>query len=367
MLERKLRLENKKAGRFLSGIRPPFFVKFQRERGTGDMKKWKKQICLLLSLFVTCMNIYMGDGTLAYAQNIRNEEIEPYDEVYVIDDADGLNGGTYEGQEYCKIAYSDNWGSGNNHEGNAAGHYKNTDSWSDTAGAVCTITFTGTNLKFYSQKKAYSTNAKASFSLDGGEGREVSFDGGNQTLYQQFLYDTGVLPFGTHVLTITVQGLTIIDRVEVSCFKRADDSENAEKTASGDNDLFRFQYSGNWQTTTNVAGCYRENNHWSDDSSAYLEFEFTGTSLKYYTQKASHLGKALFSVDGGEETLVDLYSSQEENQVLVYEAGNLGQGRHKLKVQVTGEKNESSIGCYVVADRIDVYETNCSHAEPMKI
>lgn len=58
-------------------------------------KKWKKQISILLCLFLVCTNLYVGNVTRVYAQNEQ-----PYDEVYHFDDYNTADT-EYEGKEYC--------------------------------------------------------------------------------------------------------------------------------------------------------------------------------------------------------------------------------------------------------------------------
>lgn len=178
--------------------------------------RWRRQIGILLCLLLTCTNLYVGNISRVYAQNEGEgmtpspEMASPYDEVYVIDD-DNIKGTEYEGKEFCQIEYSDGWADQDG--GGGQGCYQDTDHWTDTKGATCTITFVGTNLKFYSRTS--NNFGAADFSLDGGEAVEGNFWSGKQT-ENTFLYDTGILDCREHVLTITAKGLIVMDRVEVS-------------------------------------------------------------------------------------------------------------------------------------------------------
>ena len=121
---------------------------------------------------------------------------------------------------------------------------------------------------------------------------------------------------------------------------------------------FNFSEGWTYEKADSSVGCYEDDNHWSDAEGAVLTIQFTGTNVKYFAQKAANLGYAAFSIDYGEEEEINLYQAEKENQVLIYESGDLQPGEHTLKVRVTGKAGIEGGTGVVVADKIEVY---CNH------
>ncbi len=212
--------------------------------------------------------------------------------------------------------------------------------YSNQAGDTINIRFVGTNLKYYGAKA--NNHGIAAFSLDGGTETNVDCYAANREA-NALLFDTGVLAYGEHVVKVRVTGeknaaasdyYFNADKIEVSAGGR----QNVVNDHTQGDGEFQFHYSGVWTPSTDAA-CYQGDNYWSNTKDAYLTFKFTGTSVKYYSTKAGNIGMAAFSIDDGEEQLVDLYQANKADQQLAYEAGGLTPGSHTLKVRVTGEKN----------------------------
>jgi DNA-binding beta-propeller fold protein YncE len=125
---------------------------------------------------------------------------------------------------------------------------------------------------------------------------------------------------------------------------------NDNTTGTGTN---QFEYVGTWSYGAQ-SGAYQNDNHWSNATNAYYQVRFNGTQAKLYMGKASLHGIAAVSVDGGSETLIDLYAATRADGVLVYTSPTLAAGSHTLKVRVTGTKNASAGDTFVIADRVDV-------------
>ena len=323
-------------------------------------KKFRKQICILLCLFLTCMDLYVGNGSQVYAQGqgeaAKGESSDaspfaPYDQVYVFDDTN-IKGTVYEGKDFCQIEYSEGWTGENG--GGGLGCYNNTDHWADS-GATCTITFVGTNLKFYSRTASHLGSSV--FSLDNKEPVSVNFWSSKQT-DNVFLYDTGILEYGEHCLTIQAGALIVVDRVEVSCpYAIVNDSEE------GTGEL-QVKYDGTWtyEGSEKPQGCehkhdvktkdasYGKDVHWAENTGSF-EIKFSGTSVKYYTESGN--GQINVSLDG--ESVADglLLNSGTPNQGLAFDSKNykeLAPGLHTLNVEIAGG--------VVVADRLEVC---CTH------
>lgn len=115
----------------------------------------------------------------------------------------------------------------------------------------------------------------------------------------------------------------------------------------------QFSYSGTWNYATG-SGRYNGDDHYTNVSGSVYRVQFRGTRAKLYVATAPWHGKAAVSIDGGPETVIDLYSSGKADQVLRYTSPNLATGTHTLKVRATGTRNTSSTGTYITADRVDV-------------
>ncbi len=233
--------------------------------------------------------------------------------------------------------------------------YMQDNHWSDTAGDTCTFRFKGTQIAYYGAKAP--GHGIAAFSVDGGE--EVLVDCYSAArIGSMVLFDSGKLDPGEHTLKVRVTGDK--NSAAIGCFVNADKVEldtyiaNDDDKGSGE---LQFEYVGeNWGYTKDTA-CYAGDNHWSETADEYMVFRFTGTSLKYYATKAPNHGIGAFSIDDGEEQLVDFYQQNRESQMLIYETGDLKYGEHVLKVRVTGEKNASALNdAFVTVDKIVVHD-----------
>jgi hypothetical protein len=76
--------------------------------------------------------------------------------------------------------------------------------------------------------------------------------------------------------------------------------------------------------------------------------------VEIYSARASNHGIFAVAIDGGGETLVDLYSSSRSDRTLVYTSPVLSAGNHTLRVRVTGNRNGSASGAAIVADLVKV-------------
>ena len=232
--------------------------------------------------------------------------------------------------------------------------YKGDNHWTNVAGDTCEIRFEGPNIQYYGAKAP--AHGIAAFSIDGGE--EVLVDCYSASRQGSvLLFDSGLLKDdGEHVLKVRVTGeknasasgyYVNADRVVI------DFDYTAPKKVVNDSDMgtgeFQINYASREWDTTLTEGCYQGDEKWSDVQDEYLTFAFTGTSVKYYASVAAHHGIGAFSIDDGEETMVDFYSASRANQVLLYDSGNLENGKHVLKVRVTGTKP-------ITVDKIEVYE-----------
>jgi GDSL-like Lipase/Acylhydrolase family len=117
-------------------------------------------------------------------------------------------------------------------------------------------------------------------------------------------------------------------------------------TASGSG-LNNAKYSGAWSTA-------KRNSYFSTETNATYEVTFRGNYVQLFGNKDVDNGLAAISIDGGGESLTDLYNSNAQDNTLIYRSGNLGDGFHTIKVRATGQKNASSIGSTIDLGKLDV-------------
>ncbi|WP_328365506.1 family 20 glycosylhydrolase [Micromonospora zamorensis] len=126
---------------------------------------------------------------------------------------------------------------------------------------------------------------------------------------------------------------------------------NDNTTGTGDN---QFSYSGTWQYGTNGARQFQGDDHYSSTLDSAYQVRFTGNKVKLFAARAANHGRAGVSIDGGPETVVDLYSPTRVDQAMVFTSGLLAQGSHVLRVRVLNSRNASSSGTAVTADKVEV-------------
>ena len=102
------------------------------------------------------------------------------------------------------------------------------------------------------------------------------------------------------------------------------------------------------------ANPYDGTNSYDLTAGDYATMTFNGTQIAYYAVTDSKHGIAAVSIDGGPETLVDLYSPSRIGDVLVWKSPVLSAGVHTLKIRVTGTKNPASSNYYVTIDRTEI-------------
>lgn len=84
-------------------------------------------------------------------------------------------------------------------------------------------------------------------------------------------------------------------------------------------------------------------------------FTFTGNSVRWLGSRGRGMGIATVSVDGGAPREVDLFARpSDEAHTPVITLYDLGEGRHTLRITVTGRQNASATGNAVVVDAFDV-------------
>jgi hypothetical protein len=110
----------------------------------------------------------------------------------------GTGGWTTVDDNHSSVSYSSGWGS---YTGNPG--YMNTEHYSEVTGSVATFTFTGTQGRFYGYKR--NDLGYAEISVDNVVKATVDCYS-SSAIYDTLLYETAVLPAGTHTLKVRVTG-----------------------------------------------------------------------------------------------------------------------------------------------------------------
>ena len=224
---------------------------------------------------------------------------------------------------------------------------------SATAGARATVTFTGTEVNWIGLRGSQAGIAR--IFLDGAFNAEVDLY--SPTDVQGVVFATTGLAAGSHTLAIEVTGsrnpaatnsLVFVDALDVRSRFEDRDSASFVYTGAWVQDNTDNAWSG---TSANAGGGTAAR---SATAGARAEFTFTGTEVRWIGFRGPSAGIADVSLDGTVVQRVDLYAPAEELRVPVFTATGLTTGPHVLRIDVTGLKNGSSIGTFVVIDAVDV-------------
>jgi len=98
--------------------------------------------------------------------------------------------------------------------------------------------------------------------------------------------------------------------------------------------------------------------YWNDGTTTTgtAEWQYFGYGFRLWAPKGPDQGILAVSLDGGAETLVDLYNAAMVNSAAVHTDANQKLGVHRVKVRSTNTKNASSSAKYITADAIEVMQ-----------
>ncbi len=196
----------------------------------------------------------------------------------------------------------------------------------------------------------------------------------HRTTTAQSLERLPAIPLKAGVLSDTLppQSITtyLIDSVGCGEIRRSRINDGVAGTSAN-----QFDYHGEWEYARDAtptaywtvvldadyykhydAGPYSKDTHRSSTPDDAYVVRFHGTRIQLYGPKSNTHGIAAVSLDGGPETLVDCYSAETLDRVLLYSSPVLQKGPHALAVRVTGNRNPSAAAAYVSADEALVSE-----------
>jgi Pentapeptide repeats (8 copies) len=292
--------------------------------------------------------------------------------------------------------------------------FNSTNSYEGVGGKYATFAFQGTYIQLYLVKDP--NHGITAVSLDGGPETIIDLYNKTRKGYQLMWSASNLTPGVTHSLKVRVTGTkntkstgynTSIDAAVVSsavCTSEPDSSfcarqakncgsvtavdncgamrtvafcgscsspqtcgGSGEDNVCGNGDVVddrvagtstnQFEYYGSGWTSCYRCGngsLYNSSKSESSNSSSYAKFRFNGVRIKLYGIKGPTHGIGAVSIDGGAETSVDFYNATTLGDQLVWTSPMLAYGSHYLKVRVSGSKNSSASGYYVVPDRVAV-------------
>ena len=221
--------------------------------------------------------------------------------------------------------------------------------YADSSGASLTMRFTGTHLAWIAKTSpAYGI---ASVTVD--DGVPVTVDLFSlSTLWQQTVWETGVLAAGAHTVKIewtgtkgtAATGTNInVDAIDVTGVVTGSHQEGNAKLA----------YSGNWTTGSDPlasGGSFT----FADSSGSSVTARFSGIELDWLAKKGPDYGNATVTVDGGSPVTVNLYSAEALWAEMVWGTGVLTAGTHTVKIEWAGTKDTAATGTGINIDALDV-------------
>jgi hypothetical protein len=257
--------------------------------------------------------------------------------------ADGSQAVRHE-QTEPRFTYSGTWKSPS-----TASASRGSFAYADSSGASLTMRFTGTNLAWIAKTSpAYGI---ASVTVDGGNPVTVDLFS-LTTLWQQTVWETGVLAAGAHTVTIewtgtkgtAATGTNInVDAIDVTGVVTGSHQEGNAKLA----------YSGHWATTPDTSasgGSFT----FADSSGSSVTARFSGIELDWLAKKGPDYGNATVTVDGGSPVTVNLYGADVLWAEMVWSTGVLPAGAHTVKIEWTGTKDTAATGTSINVDALDV-------------
>ncbi|WP_241911148.1 beta-galactosidase [Streptomyces sp. DH-12] len=124
-----------------------------------------------------------------------------------------------------------------------------------------------------------------------------------------------------------------------------------------DSDTQALKFTGSWERASGktwTSGDHQDDETFSDRAGDSLEVTFEGPTVRWIGPDSVNHGTADVYIDGVKKATVDSYAPSPVFQQVLFEANDLGEGEHTLKIVVTGEKGTAaSQGTFVSADAID--------------
>lgn len=233
-----------------------------------------------------------------------------------------------------------------------SGYYRSTDRNSGATNASAEYTFTGTGVRLVTKKSP----ATGIFDIYIDGNKVSTFD--SYSASPQFdvtAYETTSLTNATHTIKMVVTGTKNANssgyNANLDLFEYSVNPPQDPPDTVVDDTSPAIAYSGAWSHIARNTS-YEGTISYSTALNDYAEYAFTGTGVKFYTQKGPAGGKFDVYLDGVLQTTYDSYAASQQNKVVAYSNQSLAAGSHTIKVLVKHAKNANSSNYNVHVDYI---------------
>ena len=118
------------------------------------------------------------------------------------------------------------------------------------------------------------------------------------------------------------------------------------------NDNKKLNYAGNFGTFSKEGEIIK----YSQNKGDYVELNFIGNKVRFYSHTNAWRGKANIYIDNIKIDTIDTYSQNEKMDVLAYESEELVYREHKIKIEILGEKREEAYEPKIAIYRFEIDE-----------
>jgi hypothetical protein len=239
------------------------------------------------------------------------------------------------------------------HGSRSRGWTLGTASFNRSAGARATFAFTGTSVKWIGFRAPWAGIARVF--VDGTLVSELDLFATTEQP-QATVFTATNLAAGAHTLAVESTGLKNADSVDYAVVVDASDvSPSSPPPPTGtrfEETAAATSFTSDWtQGDTTKA--------WSGATAAVsatpgerVAFTFAGTSVRWIGLSGPQTGIARVFLDGAFQATVDTYAPA-EIQAVVFKVTGLAAARHRLEVEVTGQKNPAANNSLIVVDAFD--------------
>lgn len=123
----------------------------------------------------------------------------------------------------------------------------------------------------------------------------------------------------------------------------------------------QVEYTGSWVHAGNKVGAYEGSFSYGNTTNGTVVVDFDGVGIDLFVGKYPTHGIAAVKIDGGAETMVDLFAPSEVTNFKAISFLGLTDGAHTLTVRVTGTSNAEATGTpqqhWVEVDAFGIYST----------
>ncbi len=221
------------------------------------------------------------------------------------------------------------------------------------------VGFNGTSLNWVAKKSSVYGIAKVT--LDDKAPVLVDLHSTTQ-LFQQTVYETGVLAAGDHTLIIewtgTKNSAATDYNIGVDAFDIAGELIQAPSLNRYEENASGIAYAGTWQQNS-WGGLFSSGGRsvYTNTPGSSVTVSFDGTYIAWITKKSTVYGKAMVSLDGAAPVTVDLYNGTEVFQQRVWNSGILPGGPHTLTIQWSWGRNRYATDTNLCMDAVEIEGT----------